>query len=191
MVTATLTVPTPPATNLVTAEEFVEKYSHQYAELIEGELKEYGMPSGRQGEVCAECTKVLGNFVKENKLGRLLSNDSHILIRRDPDTVRGPDVSYFSFQRMPPRTGTGRSGRTDPELIVEVRSPSNSWTQIFGKIGDYLQRGVTAILVLDPDGLTASVYRDSNGQVIFHAGDTLTIPDILPGFSIPVAKLFE
>ena len=78
MSTATLLVP--PAASAVTAEEFVEHYSHRYAELIDGILVEYSMPSGRHGEVCAELTRLMGNFVKDWKLGRVLSHDTHILM---------------------------------------------------------------------------------------------------------------
>ena len=191
MATALLTAPTTQATpHLVTAEEFVDKYSHDYAELIDGVLKERGMPSLRHGQVCLKAGRLIGNFVEDRQLGHTMSNDSHILIRKNPDTVRGPDLSYYSFQRLPP--GPAPEGLSDvvPELVVEIRSPSNTWMAIFSKVGDYLQAGVTAILVLDPDGVTASVYRGT-GQVILHAGDTLTLPDVLPGFAVPVAKFFE
>jgi Uma2 family endonuclease len=182
---------TPPSQRLITAEEFVEKYSHQYAELIRGELKEYGMPSGRHGQVCLKTGRLIGNYVEQHNLGHTCSNDTSLLIRRNPDTVRGPDICYFSFSRIPPGPLPETVLEAIPELTCEVRSPSNTWTEIFGKIGDYLRRGVTAVLVLDPDGLTASVYRESNGQVVFHMGDTLTLPDVLPGFAVPVAKFFE
>ncbi|MBX3399078.1 MAG: Uma2 family endonuclease [Gemmataceae bacterium] len=184
----------PPSTQvipqLVTAEEFVEKYSHDYAELIDGVLKEHGMPSLRHGQVCLKAGRMIGNFVEERQLGHTMSNDSHILIRKSPDTVRGPDLSFYSFQRLPPGPAPEGLSEVVPELVVEVRSPSNTWMAIFSKVGDYLQAGVTAILVLDPDGLTASVYRGT-GQVILHAGDTLTLPDVLPNFAVPVAKFFE
>lgn len=191
MATALLTAPTTAATpQLVTAEEFVDKYSHDYAELIDGVLKERGMPSLRHGQVCARATRLVANYVEDHGLGHTMCNDSHVLIRKNPDTVRGPDVSYYSFQRLPPGPAPEGLSEAVPEFVVEVRSPSNTWIQIFGKVGDYLQVGVTAILVLDPDGVTASVYRGT-GQVILHAGDTLTLPDVLPGFAIPVAKFFE
>lgn len=191
MTSATLS---PPSTQvipqLVTAEEFVEKYSHDYAELIDGVLKEHGMPSLRHGQVCLKAGRMIGNFVEERQLGHTMSNDSHILIRKSPDTVRGPDLSFYSFQRLPPGPAPEGLSEVVPELVVEVRSPSNTWMAIFSKVGDYLQAGVTAVLVLDPDGLTASVYRGT-GQAILHAGDTLTLPDVLPGFAVPVAKFFE
>lgn len=187
-----VTTPTAAPTKPVTAEEFVLLWD-QYEDLDHGVLTELPMPNLRHGQVCMRIGRLIANFVDDMKLGHVMSNDSHFLIRRDPDTVRGPDVSYYSFERLPP--GPAPEGLTAivPNLAVEVRSPTNTWNKIFVKVGEYLGVGVTAVLVLDPDGMTASIYRNDSGpgQIIYHTGDTLTIPDVLPGFSVSIAKLFE
>ena len=79
-----------------------------------------------------------------------------------------------------------------PDLCVEVVSPTNTWAEVFTKVGEHLGVGVPAVLVLDPDTFTASVYRDQPGtpQQIFNRGDALTLPDVLPGFSARVADFF-
>ncbi len=191
--------PTPPAVaapapapppQLITIEEFMEKYAHLNADLVRGQLKVYPMSTGRHAEVCADATYQLSHFVKENRLGRVMSNDPRIYIRRNPDGARGPDVCYYSFERMPPGPAPAAFLETPPELCVEVRSPSNTWNDIFAKIGEYLDIGVTAILVLDPDRSTASVYRENGDQQILTVADTLTLPDVLPGFAVPVARFF-
>lgn len=179
-----------PRPTLITEEEFLEKYAHRYADLVDGHLVEFGMPNQRHGEVCSEAHYLLTHFVKERQLGRTLSNDAHVRISQNPDKVRGPDISYFSFARMP--RGPAPNGPSDiiPELCVEVRSPSNTWMDIFGKTLDYLRIGVSVVLVLDPDTQTASVYRSDSGQHIFNADDELTLPDVLPGFAVPVRRFF-
>lgn len=173
----------------MTVEEFMEKYAHLNADLVRGQLKVYPMSTGRHAEVCSKADRYIGNFVEDNNLGRTLANDPRIFIRRNPDSARGPDVCYYSFERMPPGPAPATFLETPPDLCVEVRSPSNTWSDIFAKVGDYLSVGVTAILVLDPDTQTASVYRGT-GQQILTAADTLTLPDVLPGFSVPVARFF-
>ncbi len=57
-----------------------------------------------------------------------------------------------------------------PELVIEVRSPSDRWGQLFTKVGEYLAAGVLAVVVVDPNTETVSVYRDS-GQQIFTTAD--------------------
>ncbi len=104
--------------------------------------------------------------------------------------MSGPDVSYYSFARMPAGPAPQGVCEIAPEFAVEVRSPSNTWAEIFVKIGEYLKVGVTAVLVLDPDRPSATVYR-ATGQTEFAAGDVLTLPEVLPGFEVAVAKFFE
>ncbi len=175
---------------LISAEEFMAEYAGRYAELVRGRIQELAMPSVRHGEVCVKAIRYLDRFVDDRKLGRICSNDSLFLIRRNPDTMRGPDVSYYSFDRMSPGPAPQGVCAIVPELTVEVRSPSNTWPEIFVKIGEYLKAGVMAVLVLDPDRHSASLYR-ATGQTEIAAGAMLTIPDVLPGFEVAVAKFFE
>jgi len=175
----------------MTAEEFFAHHARANTDLRRGRLVEYPiMPSLRHGQVCLKAGRLIGNYAADNNLGQVMSNDSHIVVKRNPDTVLGPDLCYFSYERMPKGPAPDGLSELTPELTVEVRSPSNTWTTIFGKVGDHLAAGVTAVLVLDPDGMTASVYRAS-GQVIHHTGDQLDLADVMPGFKLPVARFFE
>ena len=74
---------------------------------------------------------------------------------------------------------------------MEVRSPSDAWTDVFAKVEEYLAAGVSVVLVVDPEKGTVSACRPGPRQEDFHAGDTLTVPDVLPGFAVEVARLFE
>ena len=151
------------------------------------------MPQPLHGRVCVKATLRIGGFIEENDLGVVCSNDTFVLIRADPLRVRGADVVYWSKAKAP--DGVPREGMiaAAPDLCVEVVSPTNTWSEIFTKVGEYLGIGVPAVLVLDPNTTTASVYRGQPGQSqqIFHQGDELTIPDVLPGFTVPVARFFE
>ena len=114
----------PPA--LLTAEEFIERYAHQHVELVDGVVVETPMPTLRRGQVCSKANRLLGNFTEERNLGHVMSNDTFIRTRRDPDRVRGPDVLYVSYSRLPPGPAPNRLTDLVPELTVEVRSPSNT-----------------------------------------------------------------
>ncbi len=185
----TSTTPTPGPT-LISAEEFMAKYDHLDADLVMGQLKEYGMSFGRHGQVCAKATRLLGNFVEEHNLGHSFSNDTRILIRRDPDTVRGADYCFVSYTRLPPGPAPDTYLEVPPELCVEVRSASNTWSDIFIKVGEYIGIGVTAVLILDPETQTALVHRSEARQQLLGADDELTLPDVLPGFAVPVRRFF-
>ena len=180
--------PTPP---LLTAEEFVERYAGRYVDLVKGVVVEYPMPYPRHGKVCGLVARPLLNFVADHDLGHVMINDSFVRLRENPDTVRGPDLSYYSYARLPRGEVPGGLLAAIPDLVFEVRSPSNDWSEVFAKLGEYLKAGVLVVVVIDPDSATASAYRRTEFQQIFDNGDELTLPDVLPGFGVPVRQFFE
>lgn len=181
---------TPPAVRLLTAAEFAEKFSHHRMELVRGLPVLTPMPNHRHGKICAKITRHLVEFAETHDLGHVMSNDTFVKVEHDPDTLRGGDVLFISYERL--ARGEVPAGVLDviPELVVEVVSPSNLWTGLFTKVDEYLAAGVKVVVILDGDSLTASTYRPNVVQEIFRVTDTLTLPDVLPGFSVPVAKLF-
>jgi Uma2 family endonuclease len=185
-------LPTPPPPKpLLTAEEFAQQYGHLQAELVKGVVKELPMPFPRHGKHCATMVQILGKYVTDNDLGHVMSNDSWVKTGTNPDTVRGADVCYFSYERLPKGDVPDGFLPTPPDLVVEVRSPSDRWSVIFTKVGEYLAAGVRVIVVLDAASTSASVYRAEELQQIFHNGDELVLPDVLPGFAVAVRRFFE
>jgi Uma2 family endonuclease len=182
--------PTTTQPTLLTAEEFARQYSGEYVELIDGKVEPIPMPKFPHGKVCAKATRFFANFIDDNGLGVVCSNDTFVLTRRNPDRVRGADVCYWRKDRVP--QGELPDLLPDPpDLVVEVRSPSDTWTKAFAKVIEYLEAGVRVVVLVDPDTATASVYRPDELQQIHDNGDELTIPDVLPGLSVPVKKFFE
>jgi hypothetical protein len=111
--------------------------------------------------------------------------------RKDSDMLCGADTCYFSYDRVSQCRSPARLLPVTPDMAIEVRSSSERWTQVFAKVLEYLEAGVRVVIVLDPATATASIYRPDELQQIFDNGDELTVPDLLPGFSVPVKKLFE
>ena len=193
MTAATVTPPPQPAAAPMTAEEFGLTYSGAHAEYVNGQVKEMPMAGGRHGKVCFSAAFALGQFVRANDLGHIFINDTfvNIPLARDPQRVYGPDVFFVSYDRLPKDaeipTGTVF---VVPNLVVEVRSPTDLWTDLVGKVFDYLKIGVPAVLVLDPLSRTASVCTPAFEQRTFGPEDELTLPEVLPGFAVRVAELF-
>lgn len=181
---------TPPAVKLLTAAEFAKQFAHLRMELVRGLPVETPMPDFRHGKACAKMTYHLVAYTESQDLGHVMGNDTFVKVATNPDTLRGGDVLFVSYERLP--KGEIPPGVLDviPELVVEVVSPSNLWTGLFTKVDEYLAAGVKVVVILDGDSRTASTCRPNVVQEIFRVTDTLTIPDVLPGFSVPVAKLF-
>lgn len=181
----------PAAPPLMTADEFFARYEKRRAELVRGVVKELPMPGAQHGKICIRMGRYLDAFVDQHGLGHVMGNDTFIKLRRDPDTIRGADVCFISYDRLP--RGPVPRGLLDvvPELVVEVRSPSDTWTEVIGKVLEYLAAGVRAVGDFNPERQAVAVYRAAADEEHFSLEQDLTIPDLLPGFSVPVRKLFE
>lgn len=146
-------------------------------------------PKGPHGQCCANIAAILWHFVRSRKCGRILSNDTGVLLGTNPDTVRGGDVLYWTYERLP-ELPVGAYIPVPPDLAVEVRSPSSEDGDIHEKVVDYLQAGVRIVWVVDPAERTATIYRQPDEGKVLHAAATITGEDVLPGFSCPVADFF-
>ena len=177
---------------LMTAAEFwALPDSDRPMELVRGRIESMNMPGPRHGQVCGRTDRIIGNFVDQHDLGHVLTCDSGVLTEHDPDTVRGMDVCFYSYSRLPKGPLPARYVDVVPELIVEVRSPDDRWSRILKKISEYLEAGVTAVCVLDPKTETARVYSADETEQTLNADEELTFPNILPGFTVPVRRFFE
>jgi Uma2 family endonuclease len=190
IMTAISVLPSSPPVTLMTAGEFTARYEHIHAELVKGLVKKYPVPWPKHGKICMTIGFFMTAHVRERDLGHVMSNDSWIQTSSHPDTVRGGDICYFSYERLPKGEVPEGLLPVVPDLVVEVRSPSDRWNDIFTKVGEYLGAGVRVVVVLDPATTSASVYRRDELQQIFHNSDPLTIPEVLPGFSVAVNQLF-
>jgi Uma2 family endonuclease len=181
-------VQTPPA--LLTAEEFARRHNGEFVELIDGKVEPI-MPGGtRHGQVCVILSRIVGGFIDDHGLGVVCSHDTFVLTQRNPDRVRGADLVYWSRERW---SGVVPDGMIEapPDLVVEVRSPTDRWGDVQIKIGEYLNAGVRVVVLLDPKSATVYVHRQDELQQLLHNGDELTLSDVLPGFVVPIARFFE
>jgi len=183
------TVAAPPI--LMTAEEFVAQHENDRAELVNGIVVELPMPFATHGKVCSLINHYITAFVLEHDLGQVMSNDTWMRTTRKPDSVRGPDVMYFSYSRLSKGPLPKRLLEVSPDLVVEVRSPSDRLSAMNNKALEYLAAGVRAVILLDPDRAAATVFREEELPQTFHNGDSLSVPEILPGFEVMLAKLFS
>jgi Uma2 family endonuclease len=177
---------------LMTAEEFGRRPDPGHPEeLVRGMIIEMTPPDRRHGYVCGQAYFLLRLFVNERDLGRVLSNDSGIITERDPDTVRGADVAFYSYERLPREPLSAGYGPEVPELVVGVRSTHDRWRNIHEKVTEYLVAGVLVVVVLDPDSRSAHVFGADQPPRTLGPEEKLTLPGLLEGFSASVGRFFE
>ena len=179
-------------TKLLTADELLRLYSRGVrGELIRGVLHET-MPTGQEhGEIVMNLGIELGGFVKPRRLGRLAASDAGVWLERDPDTVREPDVAFFSAEKIPQGVRVRGYSETVPDLVAEIVSPSDSPRKVRDKAWMWLSHGVRLVWVLHPDTRTVDVHRPDLAVATLGDDAFLDGADVLPGFSCAVSTLFD
>jgi len=190
---APATLPAPvPSVPLMTAAEFLALHGDESnVELVKGRVVRYPMPGPKHGLVCNKAAFLITRHVFEHDLGRVMSNDTFIRVASGPDTFRGADVCFLSYARLAKDQPLPDGALISPDLVVEVRSPTDRLNKLTGKASEYLDAGVTVVVLLIPETQTAAVYRQDDLPVQLGSDEELKLPDVLPGFAVPVRAFFE
>ena len=150
------------------------------------------LPDRLHGWVCGRAMGVLDDFVVERDLGHVIGGNSGVITERDPDTVRGADVAYYSYARLPKGPLQPGYGPEVPELVFEVRSAGDAWRKILAKVVEYLAAGVLVVVILDPATRKAYVFSpEQDDPVVLGPEEELTFPGLLEGFRVPVHRFFD
>lgn len=179
------------AERLVTGDELLAMGDIGPSELIEGRIVLKSPTGDEHAAYESNFDEYLKAFVRAHKLGKVRVGEVGIYTHRNPDTVRAADVAFISNERYAQRKQKGGYLDVAPELIVEIMSPSDCWSDVKQKLREYFSIGVKLVWVADPTDRTVEAYRSLTDVREFKEADTLTGDDVLPGFSVPVASLFE
>jgi len=177
---------------LMTAKEFETVCENLgSSELIRGEVIQLSPAGSRHSQVTANIAILIGTWARQTGLGRVYVGEAGLIIEHDPDTVRGADVAYGSYERHPRGSVPTGFGTTPPELVVEVVGKGQGWRDMVEKAGEYMRMGVDRVWVVDPKTQRVHVFRSDAAPEAFSGGDTLADEAILPGFSCTVDDFFE
>jgi Uma2 family endonuclease len=180
------------ATRLMTAEdlEAMGAEAEKRYELIDGVLVEVEGVGGRHGGMNIEIASELRNFTRLRKLGRVFSADTRFIIRRDPDVVLMPDVSFIRADRIPPDGLWERTVPIPPDLATEIASPNDTMAEVRRKAQRYLDAGVPLVWIVWPRRRAVSVLRPGQPELLLTEDGELDGSDVIPGFRLPVAAIF-
>jgi Uma2 family endonuclease len=176
---------------LLTAEEFFCLPDNgMRQELIDGKVIDMPPPGQEHGGTSGDVAGYLWSYVTPRGLGRVLTNDSGVVLRRSPDTVLGPDVCFIAAERLPGGRRPVGYGEIVPDLIVEIVTPSDRPVAVRRKTQLWLEAGARLVWVLYPSTRTVVISQPGVAERTLKAGDVLSGKPVLPGFSVPVAALF-
>lgn len=166
-------------------EKLQAHYPDYQMELVEGKIIVMS-PSGYESdEVAFRVGAKLWNWIEPLRLGRITGSSAGFSLAN----TRAPDVSFIRAERLP-RSPRGYA-TIPPDLMVEVKSPTDRIHELQAKIDEFLAQGTVVGILVDPEARTVEIRRSQQDQMILRDGDTLTIPDLLPGWQVPVSELWS
>jgi Uma2 family endonuclease len=137
-------------------------------------------------EIGAELIRLLGNWIKPRKLGRIFDSSGGFIM---PNTdLRAPDVSFVSAQRL--KRTVRDFGNLVPDLVVEIKSKTDRVSKLEDKLKLFLELGAKVGILINPDELTVTVYRPDGKITLLTEDDKLTVSELFPGWEIAISELW-
>jgi Uma2 family endonuclease len=181
------------ASQLLTAEDLQrlprDGWRH---ELVEGELRRMPPPGFQHGTLAGEIGGRLFQHVLAHNLGVVPAAETGYKLQANPDTVRAPDVSFVSRERLA-ATVFDEEGYFPgaPDFLVEVVSPSDSFSDVQEKVYLWLAAGAKLVVAVLPRKRACFVYRPGAAVLRLGPADTLDASDAVPGWSLSLAEILR
>jgi Uma2 family endonuclease len=178
-------------------EDYVRLYEEEGAfEIIAGERRPIMPPVMMHVWMIKVLARILDEYCRLHKLGEVLTESPYV-ISYDSKWVAGsrvPDLMFFTKARWEGYIKNEKEWASKPMLIVpdmviEVVSQNDRYSEINEKVRVYEKDGVTLIWVIDPHKKTADVYESGKRQALSES-DTLSGGAVLPNLDIVLADLF-
>ncbi|MGI8914487.1 MAG: Uma2 family endonuclease [Chloroflexota bacterium] len=158
-------------------------------ELVDGQILDWGMTSVRHASLESLLTIVIGNHVRERRLGRVMNGEGTVSILGSANHARLFDVAFYRRGRLP-RDVDAAATTIAPDLVIEILSPTDRVAMVEAKIDDWLRTGVVLLWYINPQTGTTTVYHEGTIRRVL-AGELLTGCDVLPGLQLRLQDLLD
>lgn len=155
-------------------------------ELVDGKIIIMGGSDIVSSEIGAELVRLLLNWVKPRKLGRVFESSGGFILPNSD--LRVPDVSFVTASRL--KQSKRYFAELVPDLVVEIKSQSDRLKPLREKILSFIKLGAKVGILIDPDKRTVTIYTPTAEPVVLRDGDTISIPELLPGWEVAVTELW-
>lgn len=163
----------------------------EHYEVIGGRIVETPRMGAEETWIANVLAQALAPFIRANRLGRVAVEMMFSL--GEGRNKRRPDLAFVSYKRWARDLRVSKAEAWDvvPDLAIEVVSPSNTLSEMAIKVRDYFSAGVAAVWVVIPDTREIQVWESQQGCRALGAGEELDGGEVIPGFRMPVAALFD
>jgi Uma2 family endonuclease len=166
----------------------IERQENRLFELVDGVLVEKVM-GFTESQLAAAIIAALSNYVDSEDLGVVTGPDG--MIQFPAELVRMPDVAFVPWEEFPNEEVTNEAApEVVPGLAVEVLSPGNTAGEMSRKLREYFSAGVSLVWFVNPATQAVTVYTSPTRSKVVPLEGMLDGGKVLPGFRLPVAKIF-
>ena len=164
-------------------------------EIIDGEVIPLASPTIKHQIVSRELFRRLDTQITAKRLGEILYAPLDFVIRRAPVRTRQPDLFFLSRERLHDWAHLQDQPRLEfaPDLVIEILSPSDTYTYWSEKLQDYFVLGVPEVWLVDVDKRAIEVQvREAGGyrSLGWFAGEQAVASQVLAGLELKPAEVF-
>ena len=167
----------------------IEERENRLFELVDGILVEKVM-GYTESRIASRLIAALEAYVDAHDLGSVTGEGG--MFRLPENLVRIPDVAFAGWDQFPnhelPSEG---APEIVPDLAVEVLSKGNTQGEMARKLREYFDIGVKTVWFVDPKSQTVAIYSSPTRCKILSADQSLEGGKVLPGFKMPISRLFK
>ena len=169
----------------VTVEE-LEKASLPYpAELYNGKVV-FKTACPEHGIMQSNITTDINFYLRQNRVGYVMTETNFRLWPERSKESRIPDIAFVRKERLP--EDLRHFPAIAPDLAIEIISPEDNFLEMMNKVDAYLEQGAKIVWVVISDTREVLVCTSQNKR---SEKEVLRAPELLPGFELPVQKIFE
>jgi len=157
----------------------------------DGELIIMAPVTGRSGYRNLKLSQQLANWADTNDLG--VGFDSSTGFKLPNGADRSPDASWVQLERWNALTEEQKDSFIPlaPDFVVELRSKTDALKTLQSKMQEYIDNGVRLGWLIDPKNQRVEIYRSGQDVEIFESPISLSGEDVLPGFVLSLAPLWD
>jgi Uma2 family endonuclease len=184
-----------PRQQVASWEEYLDLPLTRY-EIIDGEVFELPTPSLKHQDIVSKLLEALNSYARGKSLGKAFPAPFDFVIQRQPLRTRQPDLFYLSRESVGDLNALMGQSRLEiaPNLVIEVLSPSDTYTAWRDKLRDYHTLGVLEVWAVDIERQEIEVLvREPRGysSLGWFTGDEPIVSKVLPELHLTPKSLFE
>jgi Uma2 family endonuclease len=161
-------------------------------ELVGGELRKLPFGGALHGMVTMKLAYLLNHLDPEEHHGQILAAGTGYWLEKSPDTVLTSDLTWLARKRLEKIGGVSEGFiELTPDLVAETVDFKDTYSQVMERVQLWLRFGVRFVFLIEPQSKTVLVATSIKQMMIFGVNDVLELPEVLPGFSVRVAEIFN